>query len=178
MGRLMKKHHRQLTLSVKKPPRSGPATLEMPQTLPAPVRTSPLSSFLPLNPLLLFLPPQKREELTNSPRINRPLLQRHTISQHRKRPGKDPRAPNPRHRPSHDQRSTPLSHPAHEAAELKGRDGGEEDPLDTEEGVQLAEEELQGGGGEEVGGAIPAHVGEGGELGGYCWDGGCDYVVV
>jgi hypothetical protein len=34
MGRFMKKHHLQEMESVKKPPRRGPATLEMPQTLP------------------------------------------------------------------------------------------------------------------------------------------------
>lgn len=40
MGRLMKKHHLQLTLSVKNPPSSGPATFETPQTLPPPVSTA------------------------------------------------------------------------------------------------------------------------------------------
>lgn len=41
MGRLMKKHHLQLTLSVKNPPSSGPATFDTPQTLPSPVSTTP-----------------------------------------------------------------------------------------------------------------------------------------
>ena len=57
-------------------------------------------------------------------------------------------------------------------ADLEDHDGGQEDPFGVEEGVDAAEEELEGGHGQEVGRAVPAHVSKGVEVVGDLGDGG------
>lgn len=54
--------------------------------------------------------------------------------------------------------------PADGRADLKEADGQEEDALDAEEAVQLAEAQLERAVGEQVGRAIPPDVGDGVEV--------------
>lgn len=50
---------------------------------------------------------------------------------------------------------------AHGGADLEKDDGAEENALDGEEDVELAKEELEGAGCQEVGASVPAYVGDG-----------------
>ena len=52
---------------------------------------------------------------------------------------------------SDDERGAAGRNATDEGAELENGDGGEENPFDGEEGVEFAEDELESGGGEEVG---------------------------
>lgn len=55
------------------------------------------------------------------------------------------------HGAANDERDGVLGDAADEAAELEEADGDEIDPFDAEVDVELAKEELQGGGSQEVG---------------------------
>ncbi|GAO17983.1 hypothetical protein UVI_02060080 [Ustilaginoidea virens] len=67
---------------------------------------------------------------------------------------------------------------AHQRADFEEQDGEEVDPFDRVKGVELAKDELHGARGEEVGGAVPAHVLDGVELVCYSGDRRRDDCVV
>lgn len=113
------------------------------------------------------------------PRIRRPFRQRHRARDDRIRAGEDACGPDARDGASDDQSGGMRGRGADEGADLEEEAGSKEDVLGgAMGGVELAEGELEGAGRQEVGGCVPADVGEGVEIGCYVWDGGCYDAVV
>lgn len=115
---------------------------------------------------------------THKARIDRPLTQRDGVGQNRQRAGKDASRADARDRTPDDERDAIRRNAADQTAHLEHRDGREEGPLDAPEGVDLAEQELQGGAGEHVCRGVPADVVEAVELVGDARNGGGDDGVV
>jgi hypothetical protein len=95
---------------------------------------------------------------TNKPRVHWPLDQGHGVCDDNQSAREDPRAAHARDGPPDDQGDGVRRHPADETSQLEDGDGGEVDPFDGEVGVELAEEQLEGGRGQQVRRAIPADV--------------------
>lgn len=115
---------------------------------------------------------------THKTRIDRPFVQRDGICQDRQSAGKDARRAHARNGTADDERDAIRSNAADQTADLEDGNGSEEGPLDAPEGVDFAEEELEGGAGEHVCGAVPADVVEAVELVGDARDGCGDDGVV
>ena len=89
-------------------------------------------------------------------RVDGPLPQRHRVGDDEQRAREQPRAAQPRDGPPHDQRRRVGRHAADQAAHLEDEEREQEGPLDAEEGVELAEEQLEGARREQIGRAVPA----------------------
>lgn len=85
--------------------------------------------------------------------------------------GEDARTTNSLNRTSNNKGSRVGRSAANSRANLEDKDGREPHALDGEESVQLSKQQLETTGGEQVGRAVPAHVGERVELVGDLRDG-------
>ena len=102
-------------------------------------------------------------------------MQRHRIHNRHNQTRHDPRRPKTRDGPADDECHGIRGGATDGRADLEEQDGAEEHAFDGPECVDLAEEELEGAVGEQVGGAVPADVGYGLEVVCDLGDGGCDY---
>ena len=115
---------------------------------------------------------------TDEPRVNSPFLQWHRIGTDDLRSREDARRAESSNRSPHDKGHRIRRGAANQGPEFEEEECGEEDPFDVEVAVEFAEEELEGAGGEEVGGTVPTDVVEGLELVGNARDSGGDDGVV
>ena len=107
-----------------------------------------------------------------------PLTQRNTPLDNEESAGEDAGGAEAGYGAAEDQADRVGRRTAHQRADFEEQDGEEVDPFDRVKGVELAKDELHGARGEEVGGAVPAHVLDGVELVCYSGDRRRDDCVV
>ena len=110
--------------------------------------------------------------------VQRPLPQRDRVHHHDDGAREDARGSQARDGASDDERIRVVGRAADSGPDFEDENGAQEDYFGGIEGVDFAEEELEGAIREEVGATVPADVGDGVEVVSDAGDGGCDYCLV
>lgn len=96
--------------------------------------------------------------------VEGPLVQGHGVDDDDDDAGEDAGGAHAGNGAAHDEDGRARGGAADGGADLEQQDGGHEGQLHREEGVDLAKHQLEGGRREQVGRAVPAHVGQGVEF--------------
>lgn len=115
---------------------------------------------------------------SNETRVDGTLLQRNRVRHDDESAREDTSRTNTGDGSTHDQSLRVGSSSADGTADLEDTNGDQVDPFDGHVGVEFTKHKLEGGRRQEIGGSIPAHVGQGFELICDLGNGGCDNGVV